>query len=147
VFRTQSLDEIARGATTQEELAAATGSLFGGIAVALAALGLYGLLMYLVSRRLREFAIRVALGGRAWSIMVVVLSSGLRIVVVGAVIGGVAAFASVRWLQSLLYGVALQDVMALSVAPMILAALALSACTVPAVRAAQVDPVMLLREE
>jgi putative ABC transport system permease protein len=147
VFRTQSLDEIARGATTQEELAAATGSLFGGIAVALAALGLYGLLMYLVSRRLREFAIRVALGGRAWSIMWVVLASGLRIVAVGAVIGGVAAFASVRWLQSLLYGVALQDVMALSVAPMILAALALTACTVPAVRAAHVDPLVLLREE
>jgi ABC-type lipoprotein release transport system permease subunit len=66
---------------------------------------------------------------------------------VGTVIGGVAAFASVRWLQSLLYGVALQDVMALSVAPMILAALALSACVAPAVRVAYVDPVMLLREE
>ena len=147
VVRIRSLEEIARSANTQDTLAAIVGSVFGAMAVALAALGLYGLLMYVVEQRLREFAIRVALGGHPWLVMRLVLTHGLRIVAVGAVTGGIVAIVNVRWLQSLLYEIRPGDTAALSVVPIVLAGLALIACTVPAVRAANIDPVILLREE
>jgi putative ABC transport system permease protein len=147
VFQTRSLDEIVRNATRQEQLAATMGTVFGGMAVALAALGLYGLLTYVVSRRTREFAIRVALGGRAWTVMKLVLAHGARIVALGVVLGGVAAIVNVRWLQSLLYGISLHDAVALSVAPIVLAVFSLAACTIPALRSASVDPLILLREK
>jgi putative ABC transport system permease protein len=147
VFRTRSLDEIVRGATRQERLAAIVGTFFGSMAVALAAIGLYGLLTYVVARRTREFAIRVALGGRAWTVMKLVLAQGLSIVAVGVVLGGIAAIVNVRWLQSLLYGIKLHDALALSIIPVILAVFSVSACAIPALRSARVDPLILLREE
>lgn len=147
VWRLRPLEEIARSTNTQDRLAAIVGSVFGGISVALAALGLYGLLMYVVSRRMREFAIRVALGGNAWSVMRLVLMHGLRIVAVGAGTGCVLAIANVRWLQALLYGLRPRDAVWLSGVPLLLATLATIVCITPAVRAANSDPLILLREE
>jgi predicted permease len=147
VFRTRTLDEIAQAATHQEQLAAVVGAAFGGIAVGLAALGLYGLLLYIVSRRTREFAIRVALGGRAWTVMSLVLKQGIQIAAAGMIVGGLVALANVRWLQSFLYGVTLHDALALSIIPIVLVATSVLACAIPAARAAQIDPLMLLREE
>jgi predicted permease len=147
VFRTRSLDEIAQTATRQEQLAALAGSVFGGIAAGLAGLGLYGLLMYIVSRRTREFAIRVALGGRMWTMVTLVLKQGFGIGATGVAVGAVAGFGNVRWLQSLLYGITFHDALVLSIVPLLLLTVSMVACAVPAARAAQIDPLILLREE
>jgi putative ABC transport system permease protein len=147
VWRTQSIDEIVQASATLERFAAIAGSLFGGVAISLAALGLYGLLTYAVLRRTREFAIRAALGGRARAMVVLVLKQGFTIATVGAAIGVVVAAANVRWLQSLLFGVTVRDALSLSIVPVALAIVAVAACTVPAVRAAHIDPLILMREE
>jgi len=147
VLRVRSLDEIARDATRQEQFAAIAGSLFGGIAIGLAALGLYGLLTYVVARRTREFAIRIALGGRRWTMVALVLRQGVLVAAIGAAIGAVAAFLSVRWLQSLLYGITIKDAFALGVVPLFLVGCSIVASAAPALRAARSDPLLLLREE
>jgi putative ABC transport system permease protein len=115
--------------------------------LAIAALGLYGLLTYAVLRRTREFAIRSALGGRARTMVVLVLKQGFAIATIGAAIGVVVAIANVRWLQSLLFSVTVRDALSLSIVRVALAIVAVAACAVPAVRAAHVDPLILMREE
>ena len=149
VLRIRSLDDIARTATRQKRLAAIAGSLFGGIAVGLAALGLYGLLMYIVSRRAREFAIRVALGGHTWKLINLVLRQGAGIVATGAVFGSLVAVVSIRWLDSLLYDIKAFDALALALAivPLGLAAVSIVASAIPAARASHADPLTLMRAE
>jgi predicted permease len=147
VLRARSLDEVSEAATRQERLASMAGSLFGAIAIALAALGLYGLLSYIVSRRTREFAIRAALGGRAWRLMALVLAEGSTIGLAGVLLGSIAVVVNVRWLQSLLFGIRLSDAVALAVVPLALAAASVAACAIPATRAARIDPLILMRDE
>jgi ABC-type antimicrobial peptide transport system permease subunit len=147
VLKTQTLDEVVRASTLQERFAAAAGSVFGGLSVGLAALGLYGLLTYLVTRRTRELAIRSALGGDTWSLVRLVLRQGAAIIAVGVVIGAIATAINVRWLQSLLFNIGTGDLLQLAVVPLVLAAASLVACAIPAVRAGRVNPVLLMRDE
>jgi predicted permease len=147
VLRVRSLDDIAKAATRQEQLAAIAGSIFSAFAVGLAALGLYGLLMYVVSRRAREFAIRVALGGRAWTLINLVLRQGAGIVATGTVFGSLVAIVSIRWLESLLYGIKASDALSLGIAALVLTAVLVIACAIPAARAARADPLTLMRAE
>jgi len=121
--------------------------LFGGSALLLACLGLYGVVSYGAGLRLREFAIRTALGAQRGDIHRLVLAHALRLWISGSAIGLVATWAAGRALQSQLFGVGSADAVALAVAPSLLLVIALVAGLGPARRAGRVDPAVTLRGE
>ena len=118
-----------------------------GIVLAVAAVGIYGLLSYTVAQREREIGIRMALGAGSARIVTLVLRQGATLVGVGTLVGVAVAFAGSRVLESLLYGVSADDLMTFALAPLALVAVALIACWIPARRAASVDPIRALRFE
>ena len=128
-----------------QRLAVALLAIFGGMALFLAAIGLYAVMSYSVSQATRELGMRMALGAGARDILGLVLSRGLRLTIAGIAIGGVAALLLTRLMGNLLYQVSPRDPIAFGVALIILLAVALLACFLPARRAMRVDPVQALR--
>jgi ABC-type antimicrobial peptide transport system permease subunit len=122
-------------------------SAFGGIALLLAVLGVYGVKSYVVSRRTREFGIRIALGAHPRALLWQVLREGGRITAIGIGIGLVLALGAGQFLQGILYGVNGIEPVVLVTAPLILLAASLLASYVPARRATRVDPTVALRSE
>jgi predicted permease len=123
--------------------------LVGGLALlalTLAAAGIYGVVSHGVLRRTREMGVRLALGASPGSVAWLVVEASLRQVLVGTVVGLAASWALVRWMESLLYGVAGHDAVSFSLPPVVLIAVALLASLLPMVRAARIDPVKSLRE-
>ncbi|HEX2458468.1 MAG TPA: ABC transporter permease [Vicinamibacterales bacterium] len=119
---------------------------FAAIALFLAAIGIYGVLAYQVSQRTREIGIRMALGSDARAIFSLVVSEGLALLAAGLAIGFIGAFAIRRAMQSQLYGVGAMDPVVLGAVATILALVAVTACLIPARRAAHVDPVRALMQ-
>ena len=122
-------------------------ALFGGSALLLACLGLYGVVSYGAGLRLREFAIRTALGAQAADIRRIVLAHASRIWIWGAGVGLVLAWMAGRALKAQLYGVGSADAVALAIAPALLLVIALLAGLGPARRAGRVDPAVTLRSD
>jgi putative ABC transport system permease protein len=120
---------------------------FAAVALALAAIGIYGVVAYSVTARRREFGVRAALGADANSIIVLVLRTGARPILLGLLFGVAAAVAASNLLKSLLFGIAPQDPVTFTVVPLFFAAVALAAGIVPARRAAHLDPMEALRTE
>jgi ABC-type antimicrobial peptide transport system permease subunit len=120
---------------------------FGGVALFLALLGIYGVLAYLVAQRSREIGIRVALGSTRASILRLVLKEGFELVLVGLVLGIVGAAFMQRAVASEIYGVRPLDPLVLASVTAVLVIVALAACAVPARRAMRVDPIVALRSE
>ncbi len=120
---------------------------FSALALALAAVGIYGVMSHAVGERRREIGIRLALGARPREVLALVVRQGMATAAAGAAIGLVGAFAAARLLRSLLFGVGPSDVPALLCAVTALAAVALLACYLPARRAARIDPAEALRCE
>jgi predicted permease len=121
--------------------------IFGLLALALASVGLYGVIAYSVSRRTHEIGIRMALGAKATEVMKLVVRQGMALAVIGVVLGLLLAVAMSRVLATVLYGTSAVDVMAFSAAALLLLAVAFLANYVPARRAAHVDPMEALRYE
>jgi predicted permease len=122
-------------------------SVFGGLALTLSAIGIYGVVSYAVSKRTRELGIRMSLGASARDVVAMAIRGGMRLVVIGGVVGVVLA-AAVTWsISSFLYGIGSTDLATFAVIPLILAGVALFAAYVPARRASSVDPVRALRSE
>ena len=141
-FRVQ--EQVARKGYTQQ-LAATLIAIFGAMALFLAAIGLYAVMSYSVSQTTRELGMRMALGAGARDILRLVLSRGLRLTIVGIAVGGIAALLLTRLMGDLLYKVSPRDPLAFGLALIILLAVALIACLLPARRAMRVDPVRALR--
>jgi predicted permease len=120
---------------------------FGAVALFLSAIGIYGVLAYLVAQRRKEIGIRIALGSSGQQVFRLILQEGLVVLAVGFAIGLIGALAMARTLQSQLYGVGATDPAVLAAATVLLGLVALVACLVPAGRAARVDPVIALRQE
>src|SRR5262249_49769441 len=117
------------------------------VALGMAAIGIFGVVAFSVSQRLREFGIRMALGARASGILGLILKDGLRITVLGLAIGLVASALLTQLIESLLFGVQSTDLVTFLAAPIVLAFVAIAACLAPALRAAAVDPASALRQE
>jgi putative ABC transport system permease protein len=122
-------------------------SLFAGVALLIAAIGIYAVLTYSVSQRRREIGIRMALGATPRRVLELIVSEGMRVVLLGLVIGLAGGLALGRTVQSLVYGVGVRDPKVYLVVAATLTAVALAACFIPARRAADVDPMVALREE
>ena len=120
---------------------------FAGIALLLAALGIYAVLSFAVTQRTREIGVRIALGARFGDVLRMVLASGARLFVAGAAIGLMAAFALSRFISHLLFEVSPEDFLSYASVVVVFAVIAFSACFVPARRAAKVDPIVALRYE
>ncbi|HEY7190350.1 MAG TPA: ABC transporter permease [Vicinamibacterales bacterium] len=119
---------------------------FGLVALFLSAIGIYGVLAYLVTQRTKEIGIRVALGSSASAVFGLVLREGLLLVGIGLVLGGIGSFLLRRTLESLLFGITASDPTVLLLVSGGLAAVALAACCVPARRATRIDPLVALTE-
>jgi putative ABC transport system permease protein len=122
-------------------------SAFSTVALILAAVGVYGVTAYMVSQRVREFGLRIALGARPAQIWTDILASGGRLASIGAATGVVLALLASRLITALLYGVGAYDPAAYLYAAAILSAAALLACLVPGRRATSIDPARVLRDQ
>jgi putative ABC transport system permease protein len=120
---------------------------FGSLALALAAIGIFGVMAYAVAQRTREIGIRMALGAQAGGIFKLVVGQGLKLTALGMCIGLACALAGTRLMSGLLYGVSALDVVTFAGVSLLLALVALLACYIPARRAAKVDPIVALRRE
>ncbi|HKB09859.1 MAG TPA: ABC transporter permease [Vicinamibacterales bacterium] len=146
IYGVAPMDELIAGQTAQSRFTMWLMGVFAAAALMLAIVGIYGVMAYLVTQRTREIGIRLALGAERSDILRLVVGSGARLVAGGVAIGVVASFALQRLVASLLFGVTAAD-SASAIAVAVLAAVALLACYVPAVRASRVNPLGALRYE
>ena len=147
MYNLQTLAQQKDGSLYAERLAATLLTLFGLLALSLAAVGIYGVLSYAVTERTREMGIRLALGARPRDLIKLVVRQGLTLTLIGLVIGVGASFALTRLIAKLLYGVSATDPLTFVVIPLLLTVVALLACWIPARRATRVDPLAALRYE
>jgi putative ABC transport system permease protein len=147
VFAVKSMDEIISGNVSAQRLAFLLLGVFALLALALAAIGIYGVTSYLVSERTHEIGVRMALGAQAMDVSGLVLSHGAKLVGIGIIAGAVAAVALGRLLSSLLFGVSASDPATFAGVGLLLMVVALVASYIPARRAMRVDPMVALRYE
>jgi predicted permease len=145
IMSARSLEQQLAPLTAQDRITAQLAVVFGGVALTLAAIGLYGVLSYGVSRRTGEIAIRIALGAQAGRVISMILRETLGLVAAGMVLGALLAYAAAYIIDSRLYGVAPQDPATLWLAAALLLFVALSAAYLPAHRASRVEPIAALR--
>lgn len=143
----RSLDNVVNTSLHQERVLAQLGGFFSLFALALACLGLYGVLSYAVVERTREIGVRMALGAQRRDVLSLVVNRGLKLALLGLGIGLIAAVVVTRYIGSLLYDVTPTDPVALIGTSLLLVLVAVLASWLPARRAARVDPMVALRHE
>jgi len=132
--------------TAAQRIAVSMLGVFGGLALVLAAIGLYGVMSYTVSQSTRELGLRIALGASVPNLLRLVMSQGLALTAIGVVVGTVAALMMAKLIANLLYHVSPRDPLAFGVALLVMMIAATAACFLPAWRATQTDPVRALRD-
>lgn len=142
-----SMERIVADAVAQPKAQTLMFGVFSGLALALTAIGIYGVLAYSVAARTREIGVRLALGASPRSAFQLVIHDGARLTAAGLAIGITAAMALTRFIQGLLYEVAPLDPAVFGLTAAVITTVALAACSVPALRATRVDPALVLREE
>ncbi|HKY27853.1 MAG TPA: ABC transporter permease, partial [Pyrinomonadaceae bacterium] len=147
VFEVRTMAEVRSLSMSVYSFAFGTLSIFAGIALILAAIGIYGVMAYAVSQRTHEIGIRMALGARTSDVLRLVIKGGMAMAVIGVVAGLAIAWGATRFMKSLLVEVSPTDAVTLSLVSFVLLIVALLACYVPARRATKVDPLVALRYE
>jgi putative ABC transport system permease protein len=147
IYEVATMDEQLARSIAQRRFSMALLTLFSALAVALAAIGIYGVLSYAVNLRTREIGLRIALGSARSAILRLIVGQGLRLALLGLAMGLPLAYALAKLLASLLYKVGLTDPTVYAAAPLLLLGVVLLACYLPARRAARMDPVVALRSE
>jgi ABC-type antimicrobial peptide transport system permease subunit len=141
------VDQIKEQALAPNRVQSTLMGIFGTVALLLSGIGIYGVISYSVAQRTHEIGIRAALGASAGSLLRLIVSRGLVLALIGLVIGVGGALGLTRVMERLLYGVGARDPMTMSSVAVVLAAVAVSACYIPARRATRVDPLVALRYE
>lgn len=145
--RVQTMDAVVSASLGSESFVTLLASLFAVVALLLAVVGLYGVVSYGVSHRLREMGVRVALGAVGSDISGLVLKQSLIVVAVGLVLGTIAGTGVTRLMENLLFGVSPTDPWTFALVGLTLATVATAAAAIPARRAARVDPITVLRAD
>jgi ABC-type antimicrobial peptide transport system permease subunit len=145
--RLETMTEVVERAVAPSRFFLVGVAVFAALATLLAAVGLYGVMAYLVSRRSREIGVRVALGASSSSIVRLVMADGLRPTVLGLLVGLALAVAGGRMIESLLFGVDARDPLILCAVPALLTVVAIFAILTPAARASRIDPLRTLTGE
>jgi predicted permease len=147
VAHIRSMEEVRHESTSRADFNLTLLAIFAGVALLLAAIGIYGLVAYSVQQRTQEIGIRMALGASRQDVRRMVVRQGMVLALIGVLLGAAAAIGLTRLMASLLYGVKAHDPVALVSAAAALASVALLATYVPAMRASRVDPIVSLRYE
>jgi putative ABC transport system permease protein len=147
VSEVQTMEEIVDKSVSGRKFSVLLISLFGGLALVLAAVGLYGVVSYSVTQRNREMGLRMALGAQQGQVLRMVIGEAMKLTIVGAAVGGVVAIFAVQALASQLYGVRSSDPASFVVAAATLLVFSMLGAWIPALRAMRVDPVVALKEE
>ena len=147
IYDVRTLAEMRDNSIAQPRLNLTLLGIFAGVALALAVIGLYGVLAYQVTQRQREIGVRMALGAQRADVLQLVVGHGMRLVLAGLGIGLIGALALTRLLRALLFGVGPTDPATFAATLLLLALTALLACWLPASRASNVDPMEALRYE
>jgi putative ABC transport system permease protein len=145
VYKIHTMDDVVAGSQSSSRFTLLLLGVFAATALALAAIGIYGVISYTVAQRIGEIGIRMALGADRESVLRLVVGDGMALAGIGIVIGLVGALAVSRLLGSLLYGVSANDPFVFGLTAVVLAAVALCATSIPALRAARIDPGVSLR--
>jgi putative ABC transport system permease protein len=147
VSQVKTMDHVVSESITQPRFNLFLLGLFSTVAMLLSAAGIYGVTAYTVSQRTHELGIRLALGAQVSDVLKMILGQGMVVIGVGLVLGLAAAFALMRLLRSLLFGVGENDPLTFAAITLVLLFVALIACYIPARRATKVDPLVALRSE
>jgi putative ABC transport system permease protein len=145
--RVRTLEQAMSESLSQRRFVVGVLASFAAAALTLAAIGIFGVMAYLVGQRTREIGIRVALGAQRASVLRQIFTEGMMHAAAGLALGLVASLALTRFMRSQLFGLEPSDPATITAAALVLLATAMGACLVPARRAARVDPVVALREE
>ncbi len=145
--KVQTMDEIISDSLASQRFSMAVFGIFAALALALASVGIYGVISYLVQRRTQEIGVRVALGAKRSDVLRLILGEGMRMAGGGVILGLIASFGLTRLMASLLYGVSATDPFTFTAVAVLLVIVALAACYIPARRAMRVDPMVALRYE
>ena len=147
IYNIKTMDEIRAESVAPERLNLTLFSIFAGIALVLAVVGIYGVMSYTVTQRTHEIGIRMAIGAQQRDVFKMVIGQGMMLALIGIAIGLVGAFALTRLMSTMLFGVTATDPATFAAIAILLTAVALMACYLPGRRATKVDPVISLRYE
>ncbi len=143
----RTMDDVIHRAQARPRFLTTLLSLFAGTAVILAAIGVYGVISYAVSRRTAEIGVRMAMGASTGSVLGMVLAQGVRLALAGLTLGLLGGLVFTRWIRGLLFGVGTLEPATFVVAGLVMLAVVMAACIAPARRATRIDPVVALRYE
>jgi len=147
IHNVEGMEKTVADTIASERFSMALLGIFAALALLLAAIGIYGVLSYMVGQRTREIGVRMALGAQQLDVLRLVMKDGARMTAIGLVIGVVAAFGLTRLMGSMLFGVKPSDPLTFGAVALLLGLIAMLACYVPAQRAMKVDPIEALRQE
>jgi len=147
IYNVHTMDQLISTSISRRRFSMLLLGIFGGLALLLAAIGIYGVISYSVTQRTHEMGLRIALGAKPGDLAALIVRQGMRLALVGVAVGTVASLGLTTLMSSLLYGVRPNDPITLVGGALLLACAALLGCYIPARRAARVDPIVALRQE